>query len=112
MRVPAWTDFFLTSEGEWVHGGSDVSPGQAPARAVCAVRLFADGRAAERRALTPSGEPYLEKLLSVHPFEVAEVRAYVVSQHGREEAVVWARTQVEALRMSGLTPDGLAIRER
>ena len=112
MRVPAWTDFFLNSEGEWVHGGSDSSPVAAPSRSVCAVRIFADGRAAERRALSPSGEPYLEKLLAVHPFEVAAVRAYVVSQHGREEAVVWARTQVEALRMSGLTPDGLAIRER
>ena len=112
MRVPVWTDFFLTSEGEWVHGGSDVEPGRPPAGSVCAVRVFADGRAAERRAMTPSGEPYLEKLLSVHPFEVAGVRAYVVSQHGREEAVVWARPQVEALRMSGLTPDGLAIRER
>jgi hypothetical protein len=112
MRVPVWTDFFLTSEGEWVHGGSDATPGRPPAGSVCAVRVFADGSAAERRAMTPSGEPYLSKLLSLHPFEVSEVRAYVVSQHGREEAVVWARTQVEALRMSGLTPDGLAIRER
>lgn len=112
MRAPAWTDFFLDAEGEWTHGGSDATPGKPPVRAVCVVRVFADGRAAERRALTPSGERYLEKLLAVHPFDPAEVRAYIVSVYGRDEVEVWARSRFEAARSSGLAPDGLAIRER
>jgi hypothetical protein len=111
MRTPAWTDFFLDAEGEWSHGGSDVTPRPAPARAVCALRVLASG-SVERRALTPSGEPYLEKLLALHPFDPAEVRAYVVSVHGRDEAIVWARSKFEAARCSGLAPDGLSIRER
>jgi hypothetical protein len=111
MHEPAWTDFLLTFEGEWVHGGSDVAPANVP-RAVCAVRIFADGRAVEPRAMTPSGAPYLEKLLVLHPFDTNAVRAFVVLQHGREEAVVWARSHFEALRVSGLQPEGLEARAR
>ena len=112
MIVPAWTEFCLVvggEEPEWSWGGSDTQPLARSPRAACVVRVYLDGRV-EPRATSPSGEPYLAKLLERHPFDASAVRAFVVRVYGRPHAVVQARSKFEAVCNAGLPPEGLEVR--
>jgi hypothetical protein len=114
MKVPTYTEFWLVvgaDEPEWAYGGSDALPLVTPPRGVCVARVHLDGRV-ETRAASPSGEPYVGKLLERHPFEAHAVRAFVVSVYGRAHAVVQARTKFEAVRQAGVAPEGIEVRAR
>jgi hypothetical protein len=112
MRVPTFTEFHLSHEGEWLYAGSDAVQKPTPPRTVAVARVFLDGRPHEVRGTTPSSEAYLARILARHPFDPAGVRAFVVLVHGRPEVVVQARSKFEAVRQAGLQPEGLEVRAK
>jgi hypothetical protein len=110
MKIPRFTEFHLSHEGEWLYGGSDVVPQPAAPRTVAVLRLFFDGTPTETRATTPSAQPYLERLLERHPFDEGQVRTFVVLGHGTPTVVLQARSKFEAVRYAGMPPEGLEVR--